>query len=97
MVGGGVLAKFEKGHAKLGGRQKGTPNKQPNRVREAILQAFDEVGGAEWLRQLAGEDPKTFSMLIGKVVPTEAKITGDEGGPVVVIKDYTGGASGSGN
>jgi hypothetical protein len=66
-------------------------------VREAILQAFDEVGGAEWLRQLAGEDPKTFSMLIGKVVPAEAKITGDEGGPVVVIKDYTGGASGSSN
>jgi hypothetical protein len=75
----------------------GTPNKSPNRVREAILQAFDEVGGAEWLRQLAADDPKTFSMLIGKVVPTEAKITGDEGGPVVVIKDYTGGASGSGN
>jgi hypothetical protein len=87
---------FQKGHVKLGGRKKGTPNKNPSRIREAILKAFDEVGGVEWLRQLSKSDPKTFVTLLAKVVPTESKISTDDGGPVVVIRDYTGKADAEG-
>ena len=34
------------GHAKAGGRQKGTPNKVTTSLREAIMHAFDTVGGS---------------------------------------------------
>jgi hypothetical protein len=56
---------------KTGGRQKGTPNKVTQTVKEALHAAFDEVGGKDYLVRLATTDPKAFCMLIGKVIPTE--------------------------
>lgn len=56
---------------KTGGRQKGTPNKVTRAVRELVVEALDDVGGKDWLIKLAKEDPKTFSGLIGRVIPTQ--------------------------
>jgi hypothetical protein len=75
---------------KTGGRVAGTPNRTTAQVKEAILKAFDQVGGPAYLKRIAEEDPKTFCTLLGKVLPTE--ITGPEGSPVGVtfLMNYTG-------
>lgn len=60
---------------KTGGRQKGTPNKVTTALREAILAAADEAGGAggtqAYLLTQAKENPTAFMTLLGKVLPTE--------------------------
>lgn len=71
-----------KGH-KTGGRVKGTPNKISKDLRAAIMEAFDELGGVEYLVRIANsKEAGSFIGLLGKVLPKE--ITGAEGGPVSV-------------
>ena len=65
--------KFKPGQSKKGGRAKGTPNKATVKVKEAILNAFEEVGGEKYLVIVAKEDPRTFCTLLGKVMPAEMK------------------------
>lgn len=75
-----------------GGRQKGTPNRITKTVREAILGAFDELGGQKWLVKLGKNDEKAFASLLGKVLPTQ--LTGADGGPIMVASsvalDFSG-------
>ena len=59
------------GQPKTGGRKKGTPNKTTTLVKEAILRAFEEVGGSSYLAQVAKDDQKTFCTLLGRVLPAE--------------------------
>ena len=94
--------KFQKGEPRHpnAGRRAGTPNKHTRSVRDALVRALEataEDGGEEFFAGLRDSDPKTFATLVSKLIPNQTHITGDEGGPVVVIKDYTGGASGSSN
>jgi hypothetical protein len=79
-----------KGSPKTGGRLPGTKNKTTTQVKEAILAAFDKVGGPAYLQKVAEEDPKTFCSLLGRVLPTE--ISGPDGGAVGVtfLMNYTG-------
>ena len=91
---------FVKGEprAATAGRRAGTPNKTTRSVRDALVRALEataEDGGEEFFTDLRDSDPKTFATLVSKLIPNQTHITGDEGGPVVIIKDYTGGASGS--
>jgi hypothetical protein len=66
------------------GRPKGVPNKATAALKDAILNAFTEVGGEGYLAQVARDDPRTFCTLLGKVLPLQ--IAGDEnGGPVRLI------------
>ena len=53
------------------GRPKGAENKVTRAVKDAVQAAFDEVGGADYLVQVAREDHKTFCALLGKVIPTQ--------------------------
>lgn len=69
---------------KTGGRNKGTPNKITKDVREAILGAFDEVGGQAYLAKVANDIPQVFCTLLGKVLPTQ--ITGDPDNPLQVVE-----------
>ena len=67
-----------------------------NIVKAALLEAFDEVGGADYLVGVARSDPRTFCMLLAKLLPAELKLAGgDDGVPLVVIRDYTGGKRGA--
>jgi len=66
--------------SKTGGRSKGTPNKTTSAVKDAILEAFEAVGGAAYLQQVAREDFKTFCTLIGKVLPMQ--VTGADGNAI---------------
>lgn len=69
---------------KTGGRQAGTPNKTTALLKDAILKAAEQAGGAEglvgYLQQQASASPAAFMALLGKVLPMQ--VTGDEDNPV---------------
>lgn len=67
---------------KTGGRQKGSLNKTTKELKDMILQALDESGGVEYLKQTAIDHPTAFMTLIGKVLPLQ--VSGVDGGPLVV-------------
>ena len=55
------------------GRPKGVKNKLTN-LRDAVLEAFDQVGGAQYLARLAegtSSDRAAFVSLVSKVLPTQ--------------------------
>ena len=61
------------------GRPRGMPNKLTTTVKEAIAQAFDEVGGVDYLKNVAMTDPAVFCTLLGKLLPMQlANAEGDE-------------------
>ena len=71
------------------GRPKGVPNKTTTELKQAILNAANDVGEdgegkaglVGYLRTLARSEPKAFSGLLGRVLPLQ--VTGEGGGPVV--------------
>ncbi len=58
---------------KTGGRQKGTPNKSTTAVKEALLLAFDKLGGVPALAEWAKENPSDFYRLWSRLLPLELK------------------------
>ena len=70
---------------KTGGRQKGTPNKTTRNVKEALAQAFEELGGIPSLVMWGKENPDEFYKLWVKLLPTEVKaeLTGQDGGAII--------------
>ena len=71
-----------KGQKKLGGRKKGTPNKETKQLREMILEALDKAGGVQYLEKQADANPKAFLTLLAKVLPMQ--VTGEGGGPLTI-------------
>lgn len=75
--------KFKSGNqAGKVGRPKGTPNKTPAAIKDMILTALSDAGGAEYLLKRAN-DPRTaaaFLGLVGKVLPMQ--VTGEGGGAI---------------
>src|SRR5262245_57876755 len=61
-----------------GGRARGTPNKLSGSVREMILAALEDVGGAQYLAAQAIENPAAFMTLLGKILPLQ--LAGDPNG-----------------
>jgi hypothetical protein len=59
---------FEKGHKKLGGRKRGTPNVMTREYKEAVIQVANQLGGKDgllgYLKLVALNDPKTFVKLL---------------------------------
>jgi hypothetical protein len=60
------------------GRPKGSKNKLTKTVRDAIIAAFDEVGGPRYLAQQAKTNPTAFMALLAKVLPTQLTGADDE-------------------
>lgn len=52
-------------------------------LKDAILNAFAEVGGEKYLVGLAKEDPRTFCTLLGEVLSTT--LAGDPDEPVRIV------------
>lgn len=69
-----------KGSPKLGGRQKGTPNRMTAAIKDMIITALADVGGVEYLKAQATDNPTAFLSLVGKVLPLQ--LTGAGDGPV---------------
>lgn len=67
---------------RTGGRQAGTPNKIPARLKDLILESLSSVGGAAYLAEQAILNPGPYLALIGKVLPLQ--VTGENGAPLVV-------------
>lgn len=56
---------------KTGGRKAGTPNKLTGELKDMILTALSDVGGVEYLKIQAAQNPNAFLTLIGKVLPLQ--------------------------
>lgn len=67
---------------KTGGRIAGTPNKLTTEVKAAILEAFTNAGGVDYLVRQANTNPTAFMTLLGKVLPLQ--LTGDPENPVMI-------------
>ncbi|HEX2728025.1 MAG TPA: hypothetical protein VHN20_19550, partial [Beijerinckiaceae bacterium] len=67
------------------GRKAGSRNKTPAALKEAILHAFDEVGGKSYLAELARKDHRTFCALLGRILPRSLPdAAGEEDNSIVV-------------
>lgn len=60
-----------KGQPKSGGRKKGKPNKVTGELKDMILHALTAVGGEEYLERQAEAEPKSFMLLLGRVLPLQ--------------------------
>ena len=78
------------GARKNAGRKKGVPSKQTAAVKEALLNAFEKAGGELYLAKIAKSDPKTFCMLVAKLIPTEvsASIDGELKATITETKEF---------
>ncbi len=66
-----------------GGRQKGTPNKKTTLVREAIVEAFNLMGGVDSLVKWGKKHPGEFyTQLWAKLLPQQVKMDGKINGTV---------------
>ena len=75
-------AKVVKNSGRIGGRQKGTPNKQTAELKQMILDALTKKGGVKYLVAQADENPKAFMALLGRVLPMQ--VTGTNDGPIQI-------------
>jgi hypothetical protein len=66
------------------GRPKGSASKTTRALKDAILNAFENVGGGSYLEQVAKTDPRTFCTLLGKVLPMT--VAGDPDNPITRIQ-----------
>jgi hypothetical protein len=55
------------------GRPRGIPNQTTIDLKNAVVEAFERAGGADYLLGLAKSDPKTFASLLARCIPTESK------------------------
>ncbi len=70
----GSLRKIGKNRGNAGkGRPKGSPNKFNASLKDMVLRALNDVGGASWLAQQTHENPVAFMALLAKLLPLELK------------------------
>ena len=63
------------------GRPKGIPNKASIALKDAIENAFTELGGTSYLVHVGRNDPRTFCALLSKLLPT--KLANADGSPLL--------------
>lgn len=64
-----------------GGSRLGKPNKATVALKEAIENAFTELGGASYLVHVGRNDPRTFCALLSRLLPT--KLANADGSPLL--------------
>jgi hypothetical protein len=75
------------------GRPKGVPNKVSTSMKQAIADAFDQLGGTHRMVQWAMEDPKhltEFYKLAARLIPVETNVSGANGGPIQTVLEVVG-------
>ena len=70
------------------GRPKGSRNKITMNMKQALEQAFWDVGGVQWLVTLAKTEPRTFAMLLAKLIPQE-QADGEGERTITIIGGFT--------
>ena len=71
---------FQAGQRTIG-RAKGTPNQLTASIKDAIHNAFEELGGMSYLVHVGKTDPRTFCALLSKLLPT--KLANADGSPLL--------------
>jgi hypothetical protein len=82
---------FGKGHAKMGGRKRGTPNVVTRELKVAIIRAAHRLGSdlrgkdgvVGYLARIAKNDIKTFVMLLRAVLRLQLKSRTNENWPIL--------------
>lgn len=66
---------FEKGHKKLGGKVKGTPNKITRTVKETVLAVFNDLQSdpKNNLLEFGKKYPRDFYQIASKLIPNEVQ------------------------
>ncbi len=64
-----------KGYPKSGGRKPGVRNTAET-VRNAVMMAFDRLGGSEYLEQVGRTNPAVFITLLARILPHELATSG---------------------
>lgn len=75
------------------GRPKGSPNKVHASMKQAIADAFEQLGGTDRMVQWAMEDPKhltEFYKLAARLIPVETNVSGANGGPIQTVLEVVG-------
>lgn len=75
------------------GRPKGVPNKVSTSMKQAIAEAFEQLGGTQRMVQWAMEDPKhltEFYKLAARLIPVETQVSGASGGPIQAVLEIVG-------
>jgi hypothetical protein len=74
------------GHAKMGGRAPGTPNRITTDLREAIMNAFTTVGGEAYLVRVAKKNPTVFCALLARILPLQLQASREGGSQSPALK-----------
>ena len=75
---------FEKGHKKYGGREAGVPNKATADIKDMIRNALSEVGGVDYLKTQAKQNPTAFLGLIKSIVPRDVNVGGQTDNELII-------------
>lgn len=73
---------------KTGGRKPGTPNKLSGQAKENIVAVFNRLGGTDGMAAWASENQTQFYTIYAKLLPIEATLTGENGGPIQLIAKW---------
>ena len=70
------------------GRPKGAPNQIGKSIKDMLMASLQKQGGQKYFDKLAVEQPKSYAMLISKLLPLQ--LTNAEGTEALRIKiEYT--------
>lgn len=77
---------------KTGGRVKGTPNRVTGDIKQMIRDALSDVGGVDYLKVQAKQNPTAFLGLIKSIVPRDVNVGGQTDNELIIkIKGLGGG------
>lgn len=65
------------------GRPKGSKNRVTADIRKMIDESLDMAGGAKYLAEQANLNPQAYLSLIGKALPRDYNLGGQEDNPIV--------------
>lgn len=77
------MALFEKGRAKTGGRQKGTPNKATV-IEQRLMDGLEGVNIELLILELAEKNPQALLGLLSKFIPNRVNVGGQEDNELVI-------------
>ena len=76
----------QKGHPKWGGRPKGGQNKVTVSLRDAIMNAFETMGGEAYLVRVARQNPTVFCALLARILPLQLQASREGGSQSPALK-----------
>ena len=66
----------------MAGRPKGALNRENKVIRDMLRAALERKGGADYFYEQAEANPTAFMSLIGKLIPAEINLGGQEDNPI---------------